>query len=338
MSNQSSAVIDSVIAKMSDKLDPDQLTMLEATLIVALRGMTVEQECTDLAPSTRDWEWFLQRFRATKRLKNCAESTIRQYDYAIRKFREYIPKNPQEIEENDIKYFLSMYGAQTSGLTKKLPSKTYINNLKNDLGAFFTWMHEEGYIGKNPVAGVPKIKVPRTIKHAYTGEDMERLKNAATSLRDKALIYFLDATGVRVSEAISIDKDQIVWSTRSLIIYGTKGKAERQVLFTEECAYWLKQYLESRTDDNAALFVTARKPYSRLTKTGAEYIIRELGKGLSIHAHPHRFRRTMITRCNRRGMNIQEIQQLAGHTNVGTTQIYIDMEREMVRSSYDRIS
>ena len=338
MANQSSTVIDNVVAKMSDKLTADQLTMLEATLIVSLRGMRVEQECTAIAPAVRGWDYFLQRFRATKRLKNCAESTLSQYDYAIEKLREYVPKNPQDIETNDIKYFLSMYGSQPSKLTKKLPSKTYINNLKNDLSAFFIWMHGEGYISTNPVSGVPTIKVPKTMKHAYTGEDMERMKDAAKLVRDKALLYFLDATGVRISEAMAIDRDQICWETRSIIIYGTKGKAERQVLFTEECAYWLKQYLESRTDDNPALFVKKIKPDSRLSKGGAEHIIRELGKQLGIHAHPHRFRRTMITRCNRRGMSLQEIQSLAGHTNASTTQIYIDMQRESVRAAYAKCS
>lgn len=338
MSNQANVVIDKVIANMSDKLNNEQLTYLEATLLVSLRGMHVEQECTELVTQQNGWDYYLSRFRATKRLKNCSESTLRQYDYAIRKLREYIPKQPQEIETNDIKYFLGVYGAQPSKLTKKLPSKTYINNLRNDISAFYMWMHEEGYIGTNPVAGIPEIKVPKIMKHAYSGEDMERMKDAAKTIRDKALLYFLDATGVRVSEAISIDRDQINWDSRSIIIYGTKGKAERVILFTEECSYWLKRYLESRTDNDPALFVKNKKPNSRLTKTGAEYIIRELGKSLNIHAHPHRFRRTMITRCNKRGMGLQEIQALVGHTNASTTQIYIDMQNSAIKASYERCS
>jgi site-specific recombinase XerD len=323
---------------MSDKLTPDQLTMLEATLIVSLRGMTVEKECTALVESPHNWDWYLSRFRATKRLKNCAESTLKQYDYALGKLREYVGKNPQEYEENDIKYFLSMYGSQVSPLTKMTPSKTYINNLKNDINAFFSWMADEGYISKNPVKGIPKIKVPKTMKHAYNGSDMEKMKSAARNVRDLALIYFLDATGVRVSEAVSIDRDSINWDRMSIVIYGTKGKAEREVLFTEECAYRLRQYLGTRDDDNPALFVKSKAPHSRLTKNGAEYIIAEIGKSVGIHAHPHRFRRTMITRCNRRGMTLQDIQSLAGHTNASTTQIYIDMQGDAVRASYARCS
>jgi site-specific recombinase XerD len=321
---------------MSDKLDNDQLTLLEASLIVSLRGMTVEKECTELAPAARDWEWFLSRFRATKRLKNCSEATLKQYEFAIGKLREYIPKNPQEIEGNDIKYFLAVYGEQESTTTKKKPSKTYINNLKNDLGSFFGWMYEEGYIGKDPVKAVPKIKVPKTIKKAYTGEDMERMKSAAKSERDMALIYFLDATGMRIGEAVSVDRSQINWEKRTVVVYGTKGKAERVVCFTEECAYRLKEYLKTRDDEEPALFVKEKAPHSRLTKSGAQYIIRTLGAELGIHSHPHRFRRTMITRCSKRGMPLQDIQMLAGHANAATTQIYIDMSKEAIIAEYDR--
>lgn len=337
MTNQNEIVIDKVIASMSDKLSSDQLTMLEATLIISLRGMIVEQEHTELSTVTQGWDWYLSRFRATKRLKNCAESTLKQYDYALKKLREYVSKNPQEIEENDIKYFLAVYGSQVSPITKKLPSKIYINNLKADINAFYSWMFEEGYIGKNPCKNIPDAKVPKVIKHAYSGEDMEKMKSIAReNIRDMALLYFLDATGCRISEAISVDKDQINWNRRSIIIYGTKGKAEREVLFTEECEYWLKEYLKTRTDDNSALFVKKNKPNSRLTKSGAECIISQLGKKIGIHAHCHRFRRTMITRCNRRGMSLQNIQSLAGHTNANTTKIYIDMQNESIRASYNQ--
>lgn len=338
MSNQSNAVIDNVLARMSDQLTPDQLTLLEASLIVSLRGMTVEQECTDLAPSVRDWEWFLSRFRANKRLKNCSEGTIELYEYAIKKLREYVDKPPQEYEENDVKYFLSVYGSQISPLTKRVPSKTYLNNLKNELGSFFGWMHDEGYIAKDPVRNIPMIKAPKIMKKAYSGEDMERMKANARSVRDKAFIYFLDATGCRIGEALSVDRDMINWDSRTIIIYGQKGKAEREVIFTEEAGYWLKEYLQQRTDEDPALFVRAKAPHSRLTKTGGEHIIRELGKASGVHAYPHRFRRTMITRCDRRGMPIQTIRALAGHTNVATTQIYIDMNKEAVRASYERCS
>lgn len=165
---------------------------------------------------------------------------------------------------------------------------------------------------------------------------MERMKANARSVRDKALIYFLDATGCRISEALSIDRDMINWQNRTIIIYGSKGKAEREVIFTEEAGYWLKEYLQQRTDQDPALFVKANKPHTRLTKTGGEHIIRELGKASGVHAYPHRFRRTMITRCDRRGMPLQTIRMLAGHQNVATTQIYIDMNKEAIRASYEK--
>lgn len=342
MVDQGREIINSVLAKMSDKLTPDQLTLLEANLIVSMHGMKVEKESTELAVQVRDWEWYLSRFRATKRLKNCSESTIRQYDYTISKLREYVPKMPQEMTGDDVKYFLAMFGDRETTTSKKPVSKSYINNMKNNLSSFFAWMHDEGYIGKNPVKSVPKIKVPKTVKHAYSGSDMEKMKSQAatkkTSKRDLALLYFLDSTGCRISEAISVDIKDINWDKRSVVMTETKGKVDREVLFTEECAYRLQEYLKTRTDDNPALFVRKKAPYTRLSKTGAEYIIRTIGKCVGVHAYPHRFRRTMITRCNKRGMPIQTIQTLAGHVNATTTQIYIDMAKESVKAEYDRCS
>ena len=329
-------IIDNVLAKMSDKLSSDQLTLLEANLIISFQGMKVEQECTALAPAPRDWEWYLSRFRATKRLKNCSEGTIAQYDYTINKFREYVPKNPLDVNTDDVKYFLAMFGDRETVTSKKPISKSYINNAKNNLSSFFGWMHDEGYLPTNPVRNVPTIKIPKVIRHAYSGADMESMKSIAKSTRDMAFIHFLDATGCRISEAISIDRADINWDTRTIVIYGMKGKAEREIMFTEECAYWLKKYLAERTDEDPALFVKARAPHSRLTKTGGEHIIRELGKAAGVHAYPHRFRRTMITRCDRRGMPLQQIQALAGHVNPATTQVYIDMATQSIRSAYDR--
>ena len=331
-------IIDEVIAKMSDKLTPDQLTLLEANMIISFRGMKVEKECYDLALNARDWEWYLKRFRATKRLQNCSEGTIGQYEFTLSKLREYVPKNPQDISTDDIKYFLAMFGDRQAATTGKDISKSYLNNARNNLSSFFGWMHDEGYRSTNPVRNVPIIKTPKVMRHAYSGADMEKLKFNAHSVRDKAFLYFLDATGCRVGEAISVNRADINFDLRTILIYGQKGKAEREVCFNEETAFWLKEYLNTRTDEDPALFVKARSPHTRLTKTGAEHIVREIGKTAGVHAYPHRFRRTMITRCNRRGMQLQDIQTLAGHVNATTTQIYIDMQKEGVRAAYDRCS
>jgi len=349
MVDQGREIINSVLAKMSDKLTPDQLTLLEANLIVSMHGMKVEKESTELAVQVRDWEWYLSRFRATKRLKNCSESTIRQYDYTLSKLREYVPKMPQQMTGDDVKYFLAMFGDRETTTSKKPVSKSYINNMKNNLSSFFAWMHDEGYIGKNPVKSVPKIKVPKTVKHAYSGSDMEKMKSQAatkkTSKRDLALLYFLDSTGCRVSEAISVDIKDINWDKRSVVMTETK-KARKVpylslirvisclglVILHTYYIYRLQEYLKTRTDDNPALFVRKKAPYTRLSKTGAEYIIRTIGKCVGVHAYPHRFRRTMITRCNKRGMPIQTIQTLAGHVNATTPQINIDMGKGSVKA------
>lgn len=329
-------VIDTIIAKMSSSLNNEQLTLLEATLIVSLKDMKVEEECTSVTVTPLDWDYYLKLFRATKRLNNCSELTLKQYDYAINKFRMYCNKNPRDVNTVDIKYFLAMCGSNKSILTKKEPSKTYINNLKNCLSSFFKWMFDDGYINRNPVSTISSIKIPKTIKKAYSGEDMEKLKASTKSARDMAIIHFLDSTGLRVSEAISVNKKDINWDTRTLVVYGSKGKAERFVMFTEECSYWLKEYLKSRSDDNEALFVIKKKPHTRITKSGMEHIVRCIGDNCGVHAYPHRSRRTLITKLDRRGMSLQNIQAIAGHKNSQTTQIYIDKSNAALKADYDK--
>ena len=260
----------------------------------------------------------------------CAESSLKQYLLTLNELRRMTKKTPEQITSGDVRAFLLQVEPHVSKVT--------LNNKLRNLSSFFEWMCDEELIFRNPCKGIPAIRVTRKVKKAFTGEDLEKLREGADNLRDKALQYFLDSTGCRISEAVSVNRDDIDFDTRSLIIYGSKGKAEREVLFTEECAYHLRMYLQSRTDDCEALFVTRLSPHRRLAAAGAQKALKEIGKRVGVKANAHRFRRTMITRCNRRGMPMGEIQRLAGHANPQTTQIYIDMDSRTVRSSYQRLS
>lgn len=319
-------IISNVLERMDGTLTKEQKTLLEASLIVALKDTVIVSNNRKHA----DWEWYIERYCQQKRMIGCAESSLKQYLLTLNELRRMTKKTPEQITSGDVRAFLLQVEPHVSKVT--------LNNKLRNLSSFFEWMCDEELIFRNPCKGIPAIRVTRKVKKAFTGEDLEKLREGADNLRDKALQYFLDSTGCRISEAVSVNRDDIDFDTRSLIIYGSKGKAEREVLFTEECAYHLRMYLQSRTDDCEALFVTRLSPHRRLAAAGAQKALKEIGKRVGVKANAHRFRRTMITRCNRRGMPMGEIQRLAGHANPQTTQIYIDMDSRTVRSSYQRLS
>lgn len=319
-------IIRSVMERMDGTLTQEQKTLLEAALIVSLKDTVIVSNSREHA----DWEWYTERFYQQKRMIGCAESSLKQYLMTLHELRKVLNKNPAEITGNDIRAFLLYVEPKIS--------KTTLNNKLRNLSSFFEWMCDEEYIIRNPCKGIPAIRVTKKVKKAFSGEDLEKMRDGANNLRDKALQYFLDSTGCRISEAVSVNRDDINFDTRSLIVYGSKGKAEREVLFTDECAYHLKMYLQSRTDDCEALFVTRLSPHRRLAAAGAQKALKTIGARVGVKAYSHRFRRTMITRCSRRGMPMGEIQRLAGHVNPQTTQIYIDMDSRTVRSSYQRLS
>ena len=153
--------------------------------------------------------------------------------------------------------------------------------------------------------------------------------------RDLALMELLYSTGARIGEIVTLNRDQINFNERDIVIYGQKGKKERYVYLSESCCYHLKKYLESRTDDNPALFITERKPIRRITKAGVEAMLRGLGKQTGIsNVHPHRFRRTLATDALSRGVPIEQVQEILGHAKIETTRIYCTVTEASVRNSF----
>ena len=178
---------------------------------------------------------------------------------------------------------------------------------------------------------VESIKVEKKIRKPYTDEERERMLRKCSSLRDKALLEFLYSTAVRVSELSEINREDIRYANKELIVYG-KGAKERTVYINERTNMYLKEYLESRKDNDPALFVGSKKPNSRLTKTGIEDIIRRIGEKAGVeNAHPHRFRRTALTKALNRGMPLQEAMIFAGHAKSETTMRYRTVNQEGVR-------
>ena len=323
-------VIDGIVAAMQDDLTDDQLRKLENVLVMQLHGLKIEKECTQLIVSEQHWSKVLRLYIASKRLENCAESTLENYERCIRMLMQGLNKKLTDITTNDLRYYLAVYQEQ-----RKI-SLSYMETLRHYISSFFTWAADEGYIARNPARRLKRVKVPQKIRKPYTAEEREHLKDIAKTQRDLAIMELLYSTAGRIGEVVAINKSDVDLFRKEIVIWGQKGKKERTVYLTDGCIYHLKKYLDSRTDDNPALFVSLRRPYNRIGKNGIEAMLRKLGLSAGIHAHPHKFRRTMLTDGGMRWIPLQELQRYAGHKKSDTTMLYINVKQDAVKSSFMR--
>ena len=272
---------------------------------------------------------YLQEFLDVKALEGCSKATIENYKFNLNKFLLGVEKDPTEIATQDIRKYLADYKRERG------VSNTTLDNMRRVFQSFFTWMHREGYIIKDPCAAVNKIRADKIIKNSYSDEEMELMREAAKNLREKAIIEVLYSTGMRIGELEKLNKDDIDFVNGKAIVFG-KGAKEREVYFNVKAQLALKKYLENRNDTNEALFVGLQSPYNRLKVSTYEKILRELGGRCGVHCHPHRFRRTCATILLNKGMPIQEVSKVLGHAKLETTMIYYEIDQQSVATNHKK--
>lgn len=322
--------IATVLEKMGNHISPEQATVLEWTLSVILDDYQMEKESHEIVPYDGNAEKIVRRFLTVKHLAGCSEHTVKTYQFHLQKLALNLRCPLQDLDTNDLRCFLAAYKE------KRKVSNVTLENMRLCLSSFFGWLYEEGLIKKNPMRRIGRIKADKVIKKPFSGEEMERIRMNCQRERDLAILEFLYSTGVRVSEAVRLNRDQINFNQSECVVFGKGGK-ERTVYLNSKACIHLRRYLDSRTDDNPALFVGIKKPHQRLSKEGIEAILRGIGQSSGVdHVHPHRFRRTMATNALNRGMPVQEVRQLLGHEKMDTTMIYCTVSQEGVRLSHKK--
>lgn len=272
----------------------------------------------------------LDMFIAAKRVEGCSEKTTKYYGVTITNMLESVDKQVQHITTDDLRGYLAEYQQRRNC------SKANIDNIRRNLSSFFSWLEDENYILKSPIRRIHKIKTAKTVKETYTDESLEVMRDNCGTLRDLAMIDMLASTGMRVGELVGLNREDIDFEGRECVVFG-KGSKERPVYFDARTKIHLQNYLNSRTDDNPALFVTLPMPHERLQISGVEIRLRELGRKLNIsRVHPHKFRRTLATRAIDKGMPIEQVQQLLGHAKIDTTMQYAMVNQNNVKASHQR--
>lgn len=311
--------------RMLPHLNNEQLRYLSNALEYCLRdvdvikvGQTKSEEHIDTVSA----------FIAAKRIEGCSERTLAYYSKTIAAMTKTVEKPVQQITTDDIRQYLTVYQARRNS------SKVTIDNIRRILATFYSWLEDEDYILKSPVRRIHKVKTAKIIKDTYTDEALEQMRDNCGSPRDLAIIDLLASSGMRVGELVALNRDDIDFIERECVVYG-KGSKERLVYFDARTKIHLQNYLNGRTDNHPALFVSLRAPYNRLQIGGVESRLRQLGRKLAISkVYPHKFRRTLATTAIDKGMPIEQVQQLLGHQKIDTTMHYAMVKQQNVKLAH----
>lgn len=312
-----------ILNEMAEYLNVAQMKKLQEVLLKNLAESNPQKaEISNTA--------YLQMFLDAKRIEGCSERTLQYYRVTVERLLQTITTPIRKICTEEIREYLSGY-QQINGC-----GKVTVDNIRRNISSFFSWLEEEDYILKSPMRRIHKIKTKQPVKEIISDEAIEQLRDHCTCVRDLAMIDLLYSTGMRVGELVNLNIDDVNFEARECVVFG-KGDKERRVYFDAKAKLHLQNYLRRRQDDNPALFVTLDAPHARLKISGVEVRLRRLGRSLNLYKiHPHKFRRTMATRAIDKGMPIEQVQKILGHSQIDTTMQYAMVNQTNVKTSHQK--
>lgn len=312
-----------ILNEMSEYLSIAQMKKLQEVIIKTF----AENEAVKTNIANDE---FLKMFLAAKRIEGCSDRTISYYQTTVKHLLSKTETSVRKITTEEMREYLSNYQKRNDC------SNVTIDNVRRNISSFFSWLEEEDYILKSPMRRIHKIKTKTVVKSTISDEGIELLRDNCKEKRDLAIIDLLYSTGIRVGELVNLNIEDIDLEGRECVVYG-KGDKERRVYFDAKAKVHLKEYIETRRDNNEALFVTLDAPHDRLKISGVEIRLRKLGRELNLERiHPHKFRRSMATRAIDKGMPIEQVQKILGHSQIDTTMQYAMVNQNNVKSAHQK--
>ncbi len=315
---------------MAEILSVEQLAKLNGVLLKSISKYTVsmgEEKAPSLAASN---ETLLKAFLSAKQVEGCSQPTIRYYRNTIKQLANNMPKRFTDYSTEDIRAYLAVFQQKHNA------TKVTVDNVRRIFSSFFSWLEEEDFILKNPVRRIHKVKTGTQVREVLSDESLECIRDTCTRSRDLAMIDLLASTGMRVGELVKLNRDDINFTERECVVFG-KGNKQRIVYFNARAKIHLQQYLNERSDQNEALFVSLNDPQKRLQISGVEVRLRKIGKEANVpRVHPHKFRRTLATMAIDKGMPVEQVQKLLGHVKIDTTMHYAMVSQNNVKLSHRR--
>ena len=320
-------VVNHIITGMSNILEQNQIEKLYGILTITLHEYDIMAQKCEVAEYD-DYDRFLcEQYYAALKVEGKSPKTIDRYMEQLHLMMDWIQKPLKEINSEDIRYYLALYQQR-----RKIASST-LDGMRRCICAFFSWAEFAGYIDKSPARRIKQIKFQIKKEPALTSGQIEKAMINCNSIRDKAIISFMYETGARVSEVAGVTLSDIDFNERTVLIHGKGGK-DRISLFTDKSAMYLEEYLTHRDLTIGALFESKQKGHA-LSAAGIRTMVHGVGERAGIERlHPHRFRVSRITHLVDRGMPLQDVQELAGHTSINTTRGYYRNTLDNVKHSY----
>lgn len=319
--------INEVLKQLEGKFDEKQLKTIERTLYRCLKNKEIREKKVVLPKDNNE---ALDFFIAAKKIEGCSIKSLNYYYTTLVKILDKVNVIYFSITTEDIRTYLSDYQENSC------VSKATIDNMRRIISSFFSWLENEDYIMKSPARRIRKVRVGKIVKEIYTEENIELMRQNCKNARDLAIIDMLYSTGMRVGELVRLNISDIDFENKECVVLG-KGNKQRKVYFDAKTKIHLQQYLNSRKDTDPALFVSQLYPYNRLKISGVEIALRKIGEKLHISkVHPHKFRRTLATKAIDKGMPIEQVQHILGHTKIDTTLGYAMVDDENVKISHKK--
>lgn len=331
MSDFRMSFIKSIETSLALVLPPEQIQLVSGTITRILNDYEITKRCTELAPVDSENVILVRRYLACLLVDGKSKKTIYQYGRHLARLSEELRKDYTKMSAYDIRYYLAIQ--KERGISNRS-----VENIRAVLSAFFQWLAAEDLIPKNPMASIKPIKYTDEVRLPFSDVEIDAMRSACRTTKERALIEVLLASGIRVSELSEMDVADVDMTGMTVHVRHGKGGKERMTYLTPVASKHLRAYLRTRKETDAeALFCS--KNHKRLGPEGIRYLLKTVARRAgTVNCHPHRFRRTFATGLAARGMEVQEIQRLLGHSNISTTLEYIAVNDDQVRASYKKYS
>lgn len=320
-----------LMTALSESFECQQLNSIAHVLDFVIARYDVQLKETGMTVYLNELPKAAKIYLVCKKMAGCSEGTLENYQIMLTSFFKTIGKQPEEVTANDIRMWLYWYQEE-----RKISLRT-LDKYREYISRFFGWAHGEGYIQANPAKNVESIRYEEKPREALTQVELEYLRLACKTKRERAIVEVLYSTGCRVSELANLKITDIDWREKTVRLFG-KGKKHRVSFLNAKAEVALLAYLDTRTDQNNSLFVSVRKPYGSLSKDAIEKVMRTLAQRISDKTQkkitPHVLRHTTATNALSSGMPIESISLLLGHENIETTMIYAHTSLDSVREGH----
>lgn len=321
------------ISALSENFTMEELQIIGTCMDVVAHDYDISKKETRLVVYNQELPEMVKIYLVCKKMEGLSDATLYNYRIHLHNFFLSIQKAPEQVTANDIRVFLYKYQ-----VARKISNRT-LDKYREIIAGFFEWAYNEDYLVKNIVKGMKAIKYEKKPRKALTQIELEYLRKACVTSKERAIIEFLYSTGCRVSELADLKKCDVSFDTKMVHLFG-KGKKHRTSFLNAKCVVTLREYLNSREDTNEYLFVSDRRPHNRMHKAGIEKIVKIISQrayeNTGKHVTPHVLRHTTATTALQNGMPVEDISKLLGHAQISTTMIYAETSMENVQAEHKK--